>query len=77
MGGIKLNSKHNKIIGIVFMMFALIIIGAAMSNPLTKKQQAKASERIVEMFASKEEKVIASDSVNGQLIIHFIDVGDF
>jgi len=27
------------------------------------------------MFASKEEEVIASDSVNDKLIIHFIDVG--
>jgi competence protein ComEC len=57
------------------MMFVLIIIGVAISNPLTKKKQVKTAERVVEMFASKGEKVIASDSVNGQLIIHFIDVG--
>ncbi|MGK0466831.1 MAG: competence protein ComEC [Clostridium sp.] len=57
------------------MVFVLIIAGVAMSNTLIQKQQAKATEQKVEIFAAKEVKDIETDSVIGQLKIHFIDVG--
>jgi hypothetical protein len=57
------------------MVFVLIIVGVVMSSTLTQKQQAKATDQEVEMFAAKEAKDIGDDSANGQLkILHLIFV---
>lgn len=56
------------------MIFVVVIVGIAMSKPITAKQQAKATEQIAQKLETKEEN-IESDLVNGQIKIHFIDVG--
>jgi competence protein ComEC len=90
-GVMNMNSKDNKFfksmifkIGIVFMLCVIFIVGIAMANPLIAQRQVVAAQQIAEKLTTlelgegsnlDEEKSNSYASVNGELKIHFINVG--